>query len=150
MAVPRALRLSGPARQRPSRQRIYLAAVYEFRGPDGAEWEHGLHQGRTVDVSEGGILLEGPAPDCCGAKELMARDACARVTIRTSDCDVKGLCKVRSAVASRTIKDQWLYGLQFVDMSQADRTRLRDVYAQAAAAKTGNAGPAKGAADKKE
>jgi len=135
VAMPRVLRLAGPARKRPSRQRVYLPAVFEFRGPDGKEWEFGLHQGRTVDVSEGGMLLEGPGPECCGAKELNKRDARAHVTIRTSDYDVKGVCSVRSAMPSRHIKDGWLYGLQIMEMKDTDRARLRDIYAQAAAAR---------------
>lgn len=137
VTVPRLMQLSGVARQRPRRHKVYLAAVFEFRGADGSEWEHGLHQGRTVDVSESGMLLEGPAPDCCEAKELVERQACARVTIRTSDHDVKGLCTVRSAVPSRHIKDGWLYGLQITEMTEKDRDGLNKIFEQVKGAPKG-------------
>ncbi|MCY3023669.1 MAG: PilZ domain-containing protein [Planctomycetota bacterium] len=129
--VPRPPRHGEMPRLRPSRRKIYLAAVFEFCGEKGEEWEPSLHQGRTVDISEGGFMLEGPAPECCGAKELTARNAWARVTIRTSDHDIKGLCRIRSVLPSRNMKHSWLYGLQIMDMPEKDRARLREIYAGA-------------------
>jgi hypothetical protein len=121
-------------RLRPSRHKYYLPAVFEFCGAKGEEWEPGLHQGRTVDLSEGGFLLEGPAPECCDAKDLAKREAHARVTIRTSDHDVKGFCRVRSVAPSKNLRDGWFYGLEIVEMADADRTHLHTLYERAAEA----------------
>jgi len=133
VAEPSTMQLSGIARLRPRRLKVFLPVVYEFCGPDGAEWEQGLHQGRTVDVSEGGIMLEGPAPDFCHPGELVRYKTCAAVTIRAGDHDVKGFCAVRSVTGSRQRERQWLYGMQIIDMSAMDREILYRIFANAEA-----------------
>ena len=134
---PQEMRLSGVARQRPHRLKVSLPVVFEFCGPDGRELEQGLHQGSTVDVSEGGIMLEGPAPDFCQPTQLVGYKACASVTICAGDHDVKGFCSVRTAVPSHHKENHWLYGLQIVDMSATDREILHRTFAQTKAEKSG-------------
>jgi len=130
---PRQMRLSGIVRHRPRRLKVFLPVVFEFCGPDGAGWEQGLHQGRTVDVSGSGIMLEGPAPDFCQPTEVVHYKTCAAVTIRTGDHDVKGFCAVRSVLPSRQRERHWLYGLQIIDMSAMDREILYRIFARAEA-----------------
>lgn len=119
----------GHSRQK--RQSIFIAALFEFCDSEGTQWEQGMHQGRTVDFSEGGFKLEGPAPDCCEADELVARDAHVSVIIRSASEEVKCICRVRSVIASANMKGFWQYGLQISAMSEDDRKQLREMYIRA-------------------
>ncbi|MGD0094786.1 MAG: PilZ domain-containing protein [Planctomycetota bacterium] len=127
-----------PAAAQPQDEAV-APVVFEFCGPDGSEWEATLYQGTVVDVSESGMNLEGPPPDFCEARDLTASEACFSVTVRTGDVDVKGLCAVRSAVPSKQKEGQWLYGLQFIDMSKIDRLRLRMMFAKTKEPQSGTA-----------
>lgn len=119
------------AHSRQKRQSVYMSALYDFCDSKGGSWEHGMHQGRTVDFSEGGFKLEGPEPDCCDAGELIPREAHANVVIRSASEEVKCICRVRSVQASPNMRGFWLYGLQILTMEEKDRQQLREMYIRA-------------------
>lgn len=117
--------------QRQKRQNVYMSALFEFCAEDGTPWEQTVHQGRTVDFSEGGFKLEGPAPDNCDADELISREAHMNVVIRSASEEVKCRCRVRSAQASPNMRGFWMYGVQIIAMDEKDRQQLREMYIRA-------------------
>ena len=108
-----------------------MSSLFEFCDSQGVQWEDGIHQGRTVDFSEGGFRIEGPAPDCCAAEELFAREAYSNVIIRSTSEEVKCKCRVCNVEASSNMRGFWLYGMQIIDMEERDRKQLREMYIRA-------------------
>jgi len=117
--------------ERQKRQNLVVAALFEFCDSKGGQWENGIHQGRTIDLNEGGFRLEGPAPDCCPPEELLNRNGHTIVLIKSSSKDLRCLCRVRTAMPSTNMQGFWTYGVQIIDMSDDDRRGLRELYIRA-------------------
>jgi len=117
--------------ERQKRQNVFMAALFEFCDSKGGQWENGIHQGRTVDMNEGGFKLEGPAPDCCEAEQLISRDAHMIVIIRNPNKDIRCRCRVRSVSPSPNMREFWTYGVQITDITEEDRKLLRELYIRA-------------------
>ncbi len=105
-----------------------MPALFEFCGPEKEHWEATIHRGRTIDFNEGGFKIEGPAPECCQAEDLMLRGAHLFLTVRNQNAELKAFCQVRSVVASPLVRTAWHYGVMIIEMSDDDRRQLREMY----------------------
>gem|GEM_PF-4115280 len=117
---------SGTPRQ--ARQKIMFWTLFQFCDSHGVGYNESPLQGHTVDMSEGGFLLEGPPPDFCDAKRFVELKACLRISIKYDAHTVDALCRVRSVQQTGELCQ---YGLQIIEMDPEGRKQLRELYIRA-------------------
>lgn len=116
--------------ERQSRFSLVLPVNFQFCDRKGGIFGGAL-SGRTIDFTEGGLQLEGPAPDFCEPDQLMNNGASVNITIQAMPRDISSLCRVCVVRPSDEQPGHWLYGLKFVNMSEDDRRVLREMYIRA-------------------
>ncbi|MCW8129478.1 MAG: PilZ domain-containing protein [Planctomycetota bacterium] len=127
-----------PKEKRKDRKHMrYEAALpihYQFCNRLGRSSEETIHQGLTIDLSEGGFLIQGPATGLGGPDDLMRRGLCVRFSISDTQTEVKGLCALRFIKNNeRPSREEWKwhYGLQILEMTTDDRRKLKELCIQA-------------------
>jgi len=111
-----------------------LVIQYQFCNRLGRASEEVMHTGQTMDISEGGFLIQGPATTLGGPDDLMRRGLCVRFVMGDGSGEVKGLCALRFIKANdRPAREEWKwhYGLQILEMTSEDRRRLKEFCIQA-------------------
>lgn len=127
--------------KRPERQHRRFEAALPVRwrlcNRLGAAAEKETHHGLTRDISEGGFLVEGTASSVGSPETIRRRGLCARVKLETASQELRALCQIRfikeeSAGVQQTAEggEVWLYGLEILEMSDADRRRLKETCLQ--------------------
>ncbi|MBI3831521.1 MAG: PilZ domain-containing protein [Planctomycetes bacterium] len=107
-----------------------LPIHYQFCNRLGRSSEEATHLGQTIDLSEGGFLIQGPATSLGGPDDLMRRGLCVRFSMTDAQTEVKGLCALRFIKANdRPSREDWKwhYGLQILEMTSDDRRRLKEL-----------------------
>lgn len=108
---------------------LHTAVTYQYCTRFGAACEEGPQQGMTVNISEGGLLMEGPASMLGKPDDLLRRGTCVNITIPfTPPVEIHALCRLK-AIQER--KDGWLIGLEMLDISAEDKRRLKELCVRA-------------------
>jgi hypothetical protein len=112
------------------RYEIQTLVRYQFCSRLGNPAEDIIHNGTTLNISEGGFLIEG-SPTALGSPEdLRRRGICARVVLSGTLQEVTTICHLRSIrpkERQEAGRSRWLLGLEIAEMSIDDRRRLKEL-----------------------
>jgi hypothetical protein len=115
---------------------LQTALTYQYCTRFGVACEEGPQQGTTLNISEGGLLMEGPASSLGKPDELLRRGTCVNISIPfTPPQEIKALCRLK-AVQERS--GGWLIGLEMLDISTEDKRRLKELCVRALLTKIPN------------
>jgi len=95
-----------------------------FAGPS----EDAVYSGITHNISEGGMLIEGPGSTLGAPAELLRRGICLRVTMGDGATEVKALCRFKNIQEKNGL---WFMGLELLEISAEDRRRLKELCVKA-------------------
>jgi hypothetical protein len=102
-------------------------ASYQFCRDASVPVSETVLSGRVVDMSEGGLRLEGPLQEGVTVEELQRGALRLQIRVRVPE-EIKGLCLVCSAQAlnpaDAAAAPQYVYGLKILQMSDDDRRIL--------------------------
>jgi hypothetical protein len=116
--------------RRYNRYFISLPVSYQFCNRLGRLAEMVSYNGRTVDISEGGLQIEGPVPNVGHPEDIRRRGLCLRLLISCAPHEVQALCdprfiKVREKPGPNEFP--WVLGLRILEMSAEDRRKLKEI-----------------------
>jgi hypothetical protein len=120
------------------RYEISALARYQFCSRLGHPAEEVIHHGTTMNVSEGGFLIEGTPTALGSPDDLRRRGICARVVLTGTFQEISALCHLRSIRAKERAeagKARWLLGVEVAEISADDRRRLKELCLKAGAVK---------------
>jgi len=115
------------------RYEMALPVTLQFCNRLGRASEEVTHSAETLDISEGGFLVQGPATGLGGPEELLRRGLCVQFTVSMAPLEVKGLCNLRFVKNNpKPAKPEWIwhYGLQILEMAAEDRRKLKEMCIQ--------------------
>ncbi len=118
------------------RYEISALARYQFCSRLGHPAEEVIHHGTTLNISEGGFLIEGTPTALGSPDDLRRRGICARVVLTGTFQEITALCHLRSIRAKERAeagKARWLLGLEVAEISADDRRRLKELCLKAVA-----------------
>jgi len=110
---------------------VSLAVKYQFCSRLGTPAEQVVHQGLTVNISEGGMLIEG-SPSALGTPEDMRRRGmCVSINMPSNGAkDIHAICQLRAVREKEkhsSVEPKWLIGIELVEMPADDRRRLKEI-----------------------
>jgi hypothetical protein len=120
------------------RYEISALARYQFCSRLGNPAEDVIHHGTTMNVSEGGFLIEGTPTILGSPDDLRRRGICARVVLTGTFQEISALCHLRSIRAKERQeagKARWLLGVEVAEISADDRRRLKELCLKAVSEK---------------
>jgi hypothetical protein len=113
-----------------ARYAAVLPVTYQLCNRLGRLSEPTVYAGRTTDVSEGGLQIEGPAPRALMPDDVRRRGLCLRLTLSCEKGPIQALCDPRFIqVRNRPEPDAlpWLIGLRFLEIRKDDYDRLTEL-----------------------
>jgi hypothetical protein len=116
--------------RRYNRYQVALPITYQFCNRLGRLAEMVSYNGRTMDVSEGGLQVEGPASKVGPPDDIRRRGLCLRLTIICPNFEVQALCDPRFIkVREKGGPDEfaWSMGLRILEMTNEDRRKLKEI-----------------------
>ena len=120
------------------RYEINTLVRYQFCSRLGNPAEEVIHNGTTLNISEGGFLIEGSPTALGSPDDLRRRGMCARVVLTGTFQEIAALCHLRSIRArerQEAGKARWLLGLEIAEIAADDRRRLKELCMRAMAEK---------------
>lgn len=106
-----------------------LPVMFQLCNRLGRLHEIRCYVGRTLNVSEGGLQIEGEAPGFGKPDQIHRRGLCMRLTLRADGREIEMLCDPRFIrVREDTKTDEefpWIFGLRILEMSSVDREHYR-------------------------
>jgi hypothetical protein len=125
-----------------TRSRRYLRfefrqpASYQFSNRAGARLNREVYEAVTLNVSEGGCLLDSPEPHHVDPAELLRRGFYINLSVKTEAGAVWAVGEVREIrLGGDANGPRWLMGVEFIDLSPENRALLKDVLRDAAQAR---------------
>jgi len=125
--------------RRYARYKAALPVYFQFCSPTGTPLDDVLHQGASVDVSEGGFQVEGDTCSQYPASELVPRRLHARIAVHMTGREVHAFCAIRFARELPAEKQRmypWVYGFEIERISEDDKVNLRDLCIRASINRT--------------
>lgn len=121
--------------RRSLRYKMSLALMYQFCSRLGVRSDKEVHQGTTVNISEGGMLIDSAqAPGDPGA--MLQNGLYVNVCLKPAIGEIWAICDVREIrLLPDTVPPRWLLGLEIVDINEESRARLRELFSTAKSAK---------------
>jgi len=117
--------------QRMARHTIRLPVTYYLCDEQGRHLSDVSHRAQTLDLSESGIRMEGPAPEWTGSADTIEQSRRRlEVTVILPGASLTVLCSIRSAKARESVRPgemPWTFGLHIESASAEDRQRIRQV-----------------------
>jgi hypothetical protein len=122
-----------------TRSRRYLRfefrqpASYQFSNRAGVRVNRDVYEGTTLNISEGGCLLDSPQPHHADPAELLRRGFFINLSVKTEAGAVWAVGEVREIrLGGGDAGPRWMMGVEFIDISPENRTLLKDVLRNAA------------------
>lgn len=117
------------SRRRKPRYRTSLPLVFQLCDDLGATTTQSLTVGETLDISEGGMAVSGGPARERMPEDLLCANAWCRVSFFCPPDEINALCKICHIQRGPTEKspDRWVYGLQFMQLSDFHRGRLMQI-----------------------
>lgn len=102
-----------------------LEVSYQFCSREGVRTDKLVHQGRTLDMSLGGFLIDGPQPNMGDPGKLMLHGLYVNVCLKAEDGEIWAICEVRELrLELKDEQTRWLMGVEMVDMNAEYKPRL--------------------------
>ena len=120
------------------RYEVNALVRYQFCSRLGHPAEDVIHNGTTLNISEGGFLIEGSPTALGSPDDLRRRGICCRVVLTGTFQEISTLCHLRSIRArerQEAGKARWLLGLEVAEIAADDRRRLKELCLKAVAEK---------------
>jgi hypothetical protein len=87
--------------------------------------------GRTLNVSQGGLKVEGEAPGISKPDQIHRRGLCLRLTLKAGNNEIEMLCDPRFIRVREDVGDDeeypWVFGLRILEMSARDREQFKEL-----------------------
>jgi hypothetical protein len=114
--------------RRSLRYKMSLSVVYQFCSRLGARTDKEVYQGTSVNLSEGGLLVESPqAPGDPG--EMLLNGLYVNICLKPAIGEIWAICDVREIrLVPDSAPPRWLLGLEIVDINEESRARLQDLF----------------------
>lgn len=108
---------------------IALPVMYQFCTRLGSPVEVKQHEGFTLNISEGGMLVNGPKAQVGSVQDILRKGLCLSVVLAfNSPQEIRCICRVKSI---READAGWQIGMQLVDTTEDDRRRLKELCVKA-------------------
>ena len=102
---------------------------YQFCTRLGVLAEHSSHQGTTLNISEGGFLVDGPAVELGTPEDLLRIGMCATIVLAPgTQHEFRGLCRIKSL---KPQGKRCALALEVLGASADDRRRLKELCVEA-------------------
>ncbi|MEI6234491.1 MAG: hypothetical protein WCT04_15670 [Planctomycetota bacterium] len=103
--------------------RVFVS--FQFCNRLGVRHDKNIHDGATVNVSEGGYLLDCPAP-IDDPSAMLLKGMYLNVIIKSMTGEIRAICDVREIrLVDDSPKPRWLMGVEIVEMNDDSKTRLK-------------------------
>lgn len=106
-----------------------LPVMFQLCNRLGRLHEIRCYVGRTLNVSEGGLQIEGEMPGISKPDQIHRRGLCMRLTLKVDGREIELLCDPRFIRVREDTKVEeefpWIFGLRILEMSQGDREHYR-------------------------
>lgn len=116
-----------------SRYPIVLPVTYQLCNRLGRLHEIRCYVGRTLNVSRGGLQIEGEVPGLGKPDQVHRRGLCLRVALTVEDREIELLCDPRFIRVREEVRPgeefPWVFGLRVLEMSAQDR-ELYDAFCE--------------------
>lgn len=112
------------------RYSVSLPVRYQYCSRLGTPAEQIIYDGETVDISEGGLLIEGSPTTLGTLDDLRRRGICVRISINIDSGEVVAICQLRALrnkPGGPASHPRWMIGLEVVEASVDCRRRLKEV-----------------------
>ena len=114
-----------------SRFPINMSVMFQLCNRLGRLHEIRCYLGRTLNVSQGGLKIEGEIPGVSKPDQIHRRGLCLRLTLKVDDREIEMLCDPRFIRVRDDLKSDeefpWIFGLRILEMSARDREHYQDV-----------------------
>lgn len=108
---------------------IALPVMYQFCTRLGSPVEVKQHEGFTINISEGGMLVNGAKAHVGSVQDILRKGLCLSVVLAfNSPQEIRCICRVKSI---READAGWQIGMQLVDTTEDDRRRLKELCVKA-------------------
>ncbi len=118
------------SRRENPRFKLCLPLMFQLCDEGGASITSTVLMGETVDISEGGVAVTGNASKNRSIESLVGGKAWCHISIFIPPHQFSATCKIchvqQSAKDSET-PERWLYGLQFINLSDVHRESLTEI-----------------------
>lgn len=108
-----------------------IACAFQFCSRQGVRTGTQVCQGQTLNVSEGGFLIDTPAPEIADPVEAMRRGMFVNLCLKLPDLELWSICEARE-IRMRDVErhgeapvQQWLMGVEIIDMASELRKKLK-------------------------
>ena len=120
------LRIRLKTRSRSSlRYAMRLTVSYQFCNRLGVRIDKEIHSGSTLNVSEGGYLVEGPVSSG-DPGEMMRKGLYVNICIKLMTGEIWAICDVREIrLVDDPARGRWLLGVEVLDINPDSKTRLK-------------------------
>lgn len=118
------------SRRKYPRYKTSISLVFQLCDSLGFSLQQQLSKGHTVDVSEGGLAIKGIPGGAKTPEALMAKKPWCRVAFSYPPYKMQALCRichVQKCEDGGDPEEQWLYGVQIMDIGTDDRTCLKEI-----------------------
>lgn len=108
---------------------IALPVMYQFCTRLGSPVEIKQHEGFTINISEGGMLVNGSKAQVGSVQDILRKGLCLSVVLAfNTPQEIRCICRVKSI---READAGWQIGMQLVDTTEDDRRRLKELCVKA-------------------
>lgn len=118
------------SRRKHPRYRKHLPILIQLCDDVGVTMTQTLIFGKTVDLSEGGVAVSGIPAGTFSPEDLLRDNPWCRVGFFCPPHEINASCRIRHIQRGTNepgMVDRWIYGLEFVELSDENRTRLKEI-----------------------
>ena len=108
-----------------------ISCAFQFCSRQGVRTGKQVCTGQTVNVSEGGFLIDTPAPEIADPADAMRRGMYINLCLKLPDMELWSICEAREIRMSdvehpgSAPAQHWLMGVEIIDMSPELRKKLK-------------------------
>jgi hypothetical protein len=114
---------------------VSIPAQYQFCTRLGTPLEVNVYMVSTVNLSEGGVALQG-APQIPDAIEKIRRqDVYAQVLLKDSPNDIRSICQLRWVREKNPSAEDCMLGMEIVEISSGGRLKLQNLCQRASSSR---------------
>lgn len=123
--------------RRTIRFELSLPSAYQFCTRQGARLDKEIYECTTVNISEGGFLIDSPAPNVAEPADAMRRgmyiNLCLLIQNETEEEKIWSVCEVRELRFQAQIdsggvgRPRWLMGVEIIDISPEFKAKLKEL-----------------------
>jgi len=108
------------------RFRLKLPVSFQFCSRMGVRSEKDVFDATTINISEGGFLIESP-PVPGDPGEMLLKGLHLNLCLKPMSGEIWSICDVREIRLVQEQPPRWLMGLEIVDINEESRARLKEL-----------------------